>query len=210
MAKGRRQRPQGRSGSAGGGSGASTAGKVLLGVALGGAATAIGGYLYLHSSPEVVRRQTPAPALERTGIPAETKAAPPRQGEGNSAGVSADRAMIPGVSEPQPPFGASEDVFEAGSAVYLQRCAQCHGTVRRDAAGPNAQRATQLFRAGRTRAAGQTPGQVFAAINLGAQGLGMPAYHGILTDQQIWQVALLLRSAADPLPDPVVAILDGK
>lgn len=210
MAKGRAQRPQrrgeARAGARGGDSGGP--GKLLLGVVLGGAAVAAGGYLYLHSAPGAAGRGSPDQAAERAGAP-ERKSAAPAQVAGGLPAKAPERAGIPGVHEARPPFGASEDVFEVGAGVYLQRCAKCHGTTRRDAAGPNGLRAAQLFRAARGRAAEQTPGQVFAAINLGAQGLGMPAYHGILTDQQIWQVVLLLRSAEEPLPDPVTAILDG-
>ncbi len=35
----------------------------------------------------------------------------------------------------------------------------------------------------------------------------MPAYKHILTSTQIWQIALLLKNADQPLPDPVRALL---
>jgi hypothetical protein len=37
----------------------------------------------------------------------------------------------------------------------------------------------------------------------------MPSYSHLLTDTQMWQVSLLLKSADQPLPDPVMAILNG-
>ena len=36
---------------------------------------------------------------------------------------------------------------------------------------------------------------------------GMPAYGHVLTDTQSWQIALLLKNADQPLPDPVREIL---
>ena len=38
----------------------------------------------------------------------------------------------------------------------------------------------------------------------------MPSFQGVLTDDQMWDVALLLKNADQQLPDPVVAILKGK
>ncbi len=36
----------------------------------------------------------------------------------------------------------------------------------------------------------------------------MPSYAHILTDTQIWQLALLLKNAGGDLPDPVVKLLN--
>jgi hypothetical protein len=38
----------------------------------------------------------------------------------------------------------------------------------------------------------------------------MPAFKGVLSDTQIWQVSLLLKNADQGLPDPVLKVLQGK
>jgi mono/diheme cytochrome c family protein len=38
----------------------------------------------------------------------------------------------------------------------------------------------------------------------------MPAYQHVLTDEQMWDVSLLLKNADQQLPDPVMAILKSK
>jgi hypothetical protein len=37
----------------------------------------------------------------------------------------------------------------------------------------------------------------------------MPAYQHLYSDTQMWDVALLLKSADQPLPDPVMKLLKG-
>jgi len=39
---------------------------------------------------------------------------------------------------------------------------------------------------------------------------GMPAYKGVLMDNEIWQVSLLLANANKPLPPAAVEILRGE
>jgi thiosulfate dehydrogenase len=39
---------------------------------------------------------------------------------------------------------------------------------------------------------------------------GMPAYNKILTENQLWQVTLLLANADKPLPPEVVSIVSGQ
>jgi hypothetical protein len=38
----------------------------------------------------------------------------------------------------------------------------------------------------------------------------MPAYKGVLSDTEMWQVSLLLKNADKELPDPVAKILQGQ
>ena len=48
---------------------------------------------------------------------------------------------------------------------------------------------------------------VHTSIADGQKDRGMPAYSGKLTDEQIWQLSLLLKSSTLELPDPVRKIL---
>jgi mono/diheme cytochrome c family protein len=69
--------------------------------------------------------------------------------------------------------------------------------------------ATQMWKnkAALTR---QEPGDIYTKIAHGVHGSGMPAFAGKLSNTQIWQVALLLKSSDGDLPDPVMNILEGK
>lgn len=187
----RRARAQGSGRSAGRRTGGG--GKVLLGMVLGGAAVGGAGYVYLHGLPNGRSGRS------REIVPSTPAAVPPPP-----ASVHRPEAAV--VAR-QPPFGASEEVFEAGAAVYARRCSMCHGTPEHDATGKQALRSGQLFRGERKRVSAESPAALFAAINLGARGLGMPAYHGILTEREIWDVVLLLQGADAGLPDPVSALL---
>ncbi|MBB5056631.1 mono/diheme cytochrome c family protein [Granulicella aggregans] len=111
------------------------------------------------------------------------------------------------------PFGTSEDVFEAGAHIYKLRCASCHGTPGHDAAPARSTSpaARQLWKrhGGAVGVSGQEPGLIYAKIADGVPHSGMPAYASQLSETQIWQVSLLLKSAGQQLPDPVIGILKG-
>ena len=117
----------------------------------------------------------------------------------------------PAPESEAPPFGISEDVFESGARLYRNRCASCHGTPRRPAAGhPTALQLWQPNRTGGgTGVSHQPPAQIFRTIAEGAPAAGMPAYHGVLTSTQLWQLSLLLGDAGQDLPDPVRHLLEG-
>ena len=108
------------------------------------------------------------------------------------------------------PFGTSEDVFEAGASLYQARCASCHGTPAHAAAGHA--NALQLWRpnprSGGTGVSREAQGAIFRSIAIGAPKQGMPAYRGVLTSTQLWQLTLLLESAGQDLPDPVLDLLE--
>ena len=108
------------------------------------------------------------------------------------------------------PFPASEDVFESAAHTYRAHCAHCHGTPGHEAAVGRAMlpRAQQFFSPRERRAvAAQAPGELYWKTTFGIRRSGMAAYRNTLTNTQLWQLSLLLHSAADDLPDPVRAIL---
>ena len=108
------------------------------------------------------------------------------------------------------PFSADEDAFEGAAHTYRAQCANCHGTPGREAALGRSMlpRAPQFFapRDARTVSA-ESPGELYWKTAFGARRSGMPAYGRSLTDTQLWQLALLLHSARDEMPDPVHRIL---
>lgn len=113
----------------------------------------------------------------------------------------------------QPPFGISEDVYEAGAHLYRQDCARCHGTPGHDA--PVATHlhpaAPQLWKKhARSEVVGVSdvsPGETYAKVANGIPHTPMPAFGHRLSEREMWEVSLLLKNADQPLPDPVQHIL---
>ncbi len=115
-----------------------------------------------------------------------------------------------------PPFGTSEEVFESGAKIYAESCAGCHGTPGHDT--PYARwmypGAPQLWK---KHAKGSVvgvsddePGETFWKVKNGIRLTGMPAYQHLYSDAQMWDVALLLKNADQPLPDPVMKLLSAR
>ena len=180
--------------------GGRSASTLLLGILVGLAAAfgALWIYRRLHlpvKSPVALSGQPLSPA------PAHTPVAAPHPA-----------LQAPGPEAAAPPFGISEDVFEAGARIYGSRCASCHGTPRQVAATHSA--VLQLWRPNRagggTGVSHQRPAQIYRSIAEGAPATGMPAYRGVLTSTQIWQLSLLLGNAGGELPDPVLHLLDAR
>ena len=120
-------------------------------------------------------------------------------------------------SQMQPaPFGINEDVFEGGARVYHAECASCHGTPGHDVAFAKQMYPTapQLWKKHTHHnvtgigVSDDEPGETYWKIAHGIRLTGMPAYNHVLTDTQMWQVSLLLKNADQPLPDPVLHILN--
>jgi len=115
-----------------------------------------------------------------------------------------------------PPFGISEDVFEAGAKVYRAQCAECHGTPGHDVGYAKYMypSAPPLWKKhGRNGVVGVSddePGETYWRVANGIRLTGMPAFKHILSDTEMWQVSLLLKNADKELPDPVLQILRGK
>jgi thiosulfate dehydrogenase len=116
----------------------------------------------------------------------------------------------------QPPFGISEDVYEDGAHIYVQQCASCHGRPSEPVAYAKWMypASPQLWKKHtRNNAVGVSddePGETFWKVKNGIRLSGMPAYQHVLTDEQMWDVSLLVKNADQQLPDPVVAILKSK
>lgn len=113
----------------------------------------------------------------------------------------------------QPPFGISEEAFETGAKVYEKSCASCHGSPGHDS--PYARwmypAAPQLWKqhGSVVGVSDDRPGETFWKVSHGIRLSGMPAYAHLYTETQMWDVALLLQNADQPLPEPVQRILAG-
>ena len=171
-------------------------GKLVLGFLIGVAAVIAGGFLYF-----------------RFGTLPVAVADQPFPFEKQIVHVPLNARIKSEIKEP--PFGISEDVFEGGAHVYAQDCASCHGTPGHDVAYAKHMypSAPQLWKKhGHGNVVGVSddePGETYWKVANGIRLTGMPSYSHVLSETQMWQVALLLKNADKPLPDPVTQILNG-
>jgi thiosulfate dehydrogenase len=100
------------------------------------------------------------------------------------------------------PFAPSSDDYASGALVYRQHCAVCHGLpgqTKTAISQGEYPRPPQLFAHGVTD---DPVGETYWKVANGIRMTGMPGFKDGLTDQQLWQVSLLLANA-DKLPAPV-------
>jgi thiosulfate dehydrogenase len=115
----------------------------------------------------------------------------------------------------QPPFGTSEDVYEAGAKIYATSCAACHGTPGHDAPFakwmyPSAPQLWKKHAKGNVvGVSDDEAGETYWKVKNGIRLTGMPSFEHLYSTSQMWDVALLLKNADQPLPDPVIKILDS-
>ncbi len=111
------------------------------------------------------------------------------------------------------PFAASEEGLQAGAHVYKSECAACHGTPGQDVAYAKWMypQAPQLWKKhGNSDVVGVSDdevGETYWKVDNGIRLTGMPAYQHILSEEQMWQVSLLLKNADKALSPVVMAIL---
>jgi thiosulfate dehydrogenase len=112
----------------------------------------------------------------------------------------------------QAPIEPSDTNLEAGAHIYRQQCASCHGLYGRPS--PFAQymypHAPQLWAPHRNGVVGVSddpPGETYWKVANGIRLTGMPAFHKVLNQTQIWQVSLLLARADKPLPTSALDLL---
>ncbi|HUX09004.1 MAG TPA: cytochrome c [Terriglobia bacterium] len=105
---------------------------------------------------------------------------------------------------------ASEGELLAGAKVYQQNCADCHGV----AAAPASNmargmfpRPPQLLEPGHM-VTDDPVGVTYWKAKHGIRLTGMPGFTGLLTDEQLWNVSLLLANA-DRLPADVKQALEA-
>jgi thiosulfate dehydrogenase len=121
--------------------------------------------------------------------------------------------VVPRAAPKFPPIAVTEENLVAGAHVYVDQCAICHGLHGKPApigsrmypiAPPLWERTVVEDQIG---VSGDPPGETYWKISNGLRLSGMPAYQGVLTDTEIWQVSLLLANANKPLPPSALALL---
>ena len=107
------------------------------------------------------------------------------------------------------PVKPDRQTFLAGASVYRENCAVCHGVpggVQNSIAAGMFPRPPQLFEA-KDMVTDDPPGETFWKEKYGIRLSGMPGFSGELSDEQMWQVGVLLSSAdkLDPLVKQAIA-----
>ena len=115
-----------------------------------------------------------------------------------------------------PPIQPDEANLVAGAQIYREQCASCHGFHGKPSAfGPHMYPdAPPLWEKHHNSdvvgVSDDPPGETFWKVSNGLRLTGMPSYKEVLTDNQMWQVSLLLANAAKPLPPAALDILRGQ
>jgi thiosulfate dehydrogenase len=102
------------------------------------------------------------------------------------------------------PIRAGEAALLAGARVYRDDCAGCHGLPRQPATAVSKgmfPRPPQLFQPDEM-VTDDPAGVTFWKAKYGIRLSGMPGFQASLSDEQLWQVSLLL-AGADKLPASV-------
>lgn len=115
----------------------------------------------------------------------------------------------------QPPFGTNEQVFETGARLYADSCASCHGVPGHTTAFAKYMYPTapQLWRkhphGNVVGVSDDDAGETYWKIAHGIRLTGMPSFEHLYSTDQMWDIALLLKNADQPLPDPVMHLLES-
>jgi thiosulfate dehydrogenase len=155
----------------------------------------IGAYVYLRFGPVPVAVTDPAFPFEKQIVKIAVRARTSR--ESNS-----------------PPFAASEDVLESGARIYQHECSICHGKP-----GHDAVLASQMFPVppqlwkkhgvhGVVGVSDDDPGFSYWVVSNGIRLTGMPSFSRTLSEEDRWDVTLLLKNADKKLSAPVAGIMD--
>jgi len=113
----------------------------------------------------------------------------------------------------KPPFAGSEEVYLSGAMVYKENCAQCHGVPGQDVdfAKWMYPSAPQLFKKhAKNNVVGVSdddPSETFWKVKHGIRLTGMPSFQHTLSNEEMWDVTLLLKAADQPMSAAVMGTL---
>jgi mono/diheme cytochrome c family protein len=157
----------------------------LFGLVIGIIALAAGGYYYFTSGRAPVATSDPPMPFEKTLA-------------NGALHARIDREMPKNV-----PIQANEQTYMAGAKIYVENCGICHGypgTDQSAIAKGEFPKPPHLFRG--KGVTDDEPGETYWKVANGIRLTGMPAFKGVLSDTQMWQVSLLLANA-DKISDAV-------
>lgn len=114
-----------------------------------------------------------------------------------------------------PPIQASEANFVAGARIYSEQCAVCHGYYGKPSAFgsrmfPVATPLWEKEEGGQVVGVSDDPaGETYWKVANGIRLSGMPSFKQALTENEMWQVSLLLANADKDLPPDALYLLRG-
>ena len=152
---------------------------IVLGMILGVALVALGGYLFLLSGKMPVATKGPPLPLEKFIV------------------RTAMHAALKNEEDKLSPIDASEANLMAGAKVYLNHCAGCHGLPGQ----PESKMSRAMFppapflMAPKKGVTDDPIGEIYWKARNGIRLTGMPAFVDILSDEQLWQVSQVLLNA---------------
>lgn len=164
---------------------------LALGLILGLAILAIGGYVYVSS-----------------GYAPVSTAAAPFPFEKTITGLAL-KARIQKEAPAQAALPVTDDNLIAGAQAYTRYCAVCHGLAgqpQTEIAKGMFPKPPQLFQG--HGVTDDPVGETYWKIENGIRLTGMPAFRQSLPENQIWQMALLLANA-DKLPPAAKTIVSS-
>jgi mono/diheme cytochrome c family protein len=117
-----------------------------------------------------------------------------------------------------PPIQPDEGNLVAGAQIYRDQCASCHGLRDKPSSFgphmyPDAPPLWEMHHHGSETMMGVTddpPGETYWKVANGIRLSGMPSFKDVLTDNQMWQVSILLANADKPLPPAAIDLLRGE
>lgn len=122
-------------------------------------------------------------------------------------------ARIDKEMPPSAPIEPSETNLAAGAQIYRQQCSACHGLYGHasDFGAHMYPKAPQLWaphgHSGVVGVSDDPIGETEWKVVNGIRLTGMPSFGKVLNATQIWQVSLLLKQAASPLPPDVMRVI---
>jgi thiosulfate dehydrogenase len=175
--------------------GAATMFRFLFGVVLGVLLLPVGAYLWFtRGKPPVAVADAPLPFEGQiTNVPLHAR-------------IDKEMPAAPAIQ-------ANEANFVAGAKIYREQCAFCHGV-----SGSDSKVGQHMFpsapplweKHGSESVVGVSddpPGETYWKVANGIRLSGMPAYKGVLSEEEMWQVSLLLANADKPLPPAALDLL---
>jgi len=126
---------------------------------------------------------------------------PPFPGEKWAARRSLDATIEREQPQPPYPYGPVTDAtIVAGAKLYIAECSDCHGS----GVGEASKMARGMYIPApqfQKHGVDDDPaGETYWKIEHGIRFTGMPAFVGLLTEEQIWQIAYFLKHGTDRLP----------
>lgn len=106
-----------------------------------------------------------------------------------------------------------EKTLVAGARVYVDKCAVCHGLHGRPSAFgahmfPDAPQLLEKHEnSDVVGVSDDQPGETYWKVANGIRLTGMPSFRTMLSDDEMWQVSILLANANKPIPPTALDIL---